>query len=155
MVNSNCRQRAYRLATTWPKGGLGVASAAARDAIPPVPPKTAKSGPQTSKSAIENHLRFAESFRVHGPISTSESAAVSTPSPRNNSLRYRMVAGPTWSFRRHAVPGHQPFTAFPLLGDPSRLGLASQRAESLALHSSSPAPGHRARLRRGSGEAME
>ena len=79
---------AYRLATRWLQGGLGVASGAARDAIAPVPPKTAKCGPQPPKSAIESHLRFAESFRVHGPISTSESAAVSTPPPRNNSLRY-------------------------------------------------------------------
>jgi len=65
-----------------------VASGAARHATPPVPPKTAKSGPQPPKSAIESHLRFAEPFRVHGPISTSESAAVSTPPPRNISLRY-------------------------------------------------------------------
>ena len=70
-------------------GGLGVASEPARDAIPPVPPKTVKGGPQPPKSAIESHLRFSESFRVHGPISTSESAAVSTPPPRNNSLRYK------------------------------------------------------------------
>jgi hypothetical protein len=76
------------LATTWLEGGLGVASGAVRDAIPPVPPKTAKSRPQPPKSAIESHLRFAESFGVHRPISTSEFAAVSTPPPRNNLLRY-------------------------------------------------------------------
>jgi len=46
------------------------------------------SRPQPPKSAIESHLRFAESFRVHGPISTSEFAVVSTPLPRNNSLCY-------------------------------------------------------------------
>src|ERR1019366_5454505 len=51
-----------------------------------------KSRPQPPKSPIESHLRFAESFRVHEPISTSEFAAVSTPPPRNNSLRY-MVQG--------------------------------------------------------------
>src|SRR5664280_48504 len=39
---------------------LRVASGAARDAIPPVPPKTAKCGPQPPKSAMESHLRFAE-----------------------------------------------------------------------------------------------
>ena len=66
----------------------------ARDAIPPVPPKTAKSGPQPPKSAIESHLRIAESFRVHGPVSTSEFAAVSTPPPRNNSLRYTEARDP-------------------------------------------------------------
>jgi hypothetical protein len=49
-----------------------------------------KGGPQPPKSAIESHLRFAESFRVHGPISTSEFAAVSTPPPQNNSLRYKV-----------------------------------------------------------------
>ena len=65
-----------------------MASEPARDAIPPAPPKTVKGGPQPPKSAIESHLRFAESFRVHGPVSTSEFAAVSTPPPRNNSLRY-------------------------------------------------------------------
>ena len=32
---------AYQLATRWPEGGLGVASGAVRDPIPPVPPKTA------------------------------------------------------------------------------------------------------------------
>jgi hypothetical protein len=50
------------------------------------------SRPQPPKSAIESRLRCAESFRVHEPISTSEFAAVSTPPPRNNSLRY-MVQG--------------------------------------------------------------
>ena len=82
----------YHMASGWPQGGLGVASGAVRDALPPVPPKTAKSRPQPPKSAIESHLRFAESFRVHGPISTSKFAAVSTPPPLNNSLRY-MVQG--------------------------------------------------------------
>jgi hypothetical protein len=43
---------------------------------------------QSPKSAIESHLGFAESFRVHEPISTSQFAAVSTPPPRINSLRY-------------------------------------------------------------------
>ena len=43
---------------------------------------------QSPKSPIESPLGFAQSFRVHGPISTSEFAAVSTPPPRNNSLRY-------------------------------------------------------------------
>src|ERR1017187_8053927 len=76
------------MASGWPVGGLRVASGPARDAIPPVPPKTVKSRPQPPKSPIESHLRFAESFRVHGPISTSEFAAVSTPPPRNNSLCY-------------------------------------------------------------------
>src|SRR5664279_1952561 len=61
------------------RGSVGVASRTVRDVIPPVPPKTAKNRPQPSKSAIESHLRFAESFRVHGPISTSEFAAVLTP----------------------------------------------------------------------------
>jgi hypothetical protein len=32
--------------------------------------------PLTPKSAIESHLGFAESFRVHEPISTSQFAAV-------------------------------------------------------------------------------
>ncbi len=69
----------------WPIGRGGFA----RDAIPPVPPKTARSGPQPPNSAIESHLRIAEYFRIHGPVSTSEFAAVSTPPPRNNSLRYK------------------------------------------------------------------
>src|ERR1039458_4656084 len=80
-VASGCLPVGYHMASGWPRG-------AAWDAVRPVPPKTAKSGPQPPKSAIESHLRFAESFRVHGPISTSEFAAVSTPPPRNNSLRY-------------------------------------------------------------------
>src|ERR1035441_3739219 len=37
-VASGWLRGAYRLATRWPEGGLGVA----RDAIPPVPPETAK-----------------------------------------------------------------------------------------------------------------
>jgi hypothetical protein len=45
--------------------------------------------PLTPKSAIESHLGFAESFRVHEAISTSQSAAVVALPPRNNSLRYR------------------------------------------------------------------
>ena len=44
------------MATTWPEGGLGVASGATRHAIPPVPPKTVQSGPQPPKSAIESPL---------------------------------------------------------------------------------------------------
>ena len=92
-VASGWPRGAYRLATTWPVGGLGVASGPARDAIPPVPPKTVKRGPQPPKSAIDSHLRLAESFRVHGPTSTSESVAVSTPPPRNNSLRYSGMSG--------------------------------------------------------------
>ena len=44
--------------------------------------------PLTPKSAIESHLGFAESFRVHEPVSTSQSAAVAALPPRNNSLRY-------------------------------------------------------------------
>jgi hypothetical protein len=40
-------------------------------------------------------LRFAESFRVHGPVSTSESAAVSTPPPPNNALRYTLTGDAT------------------------------------------------------------
>jgi hypothetical protein len=44
--------------------------------------------PLTPKSAIESHLGFAESFRVHEPISTSQFAAVAALPPRNNSLRY-------------------------------------------------------------------
>src|ERR1039458_4896960 len=89
LLASGWPRGAYPLATTWPEGGLGVAY---RHAIPPVPPNTAKSGPQPPKSAIESHLRFAESFRVHGPISMSESATLSTPPARNNSLRYNMRA---------------------------------------------------------------
>src|ERR1035441_9886157 len=71
-----------------------------------------KRGSQPLKPAIESHLRFAEYFRVHVPISTSEFAAVSTPPPRNNSLRctqgslkvLRVASGwprggrPPWSF---------------------------------------------------------
>jgi hypothetical protein len=89
-----------RVAAGWPRGGLGMASGTVRDAIPPVPPKTAKSRPQPPKSAIESHLRFAESFRVHGPISTSEFAAVSTPPPRDNSLRYSKAAQSQGIWRR-------------------------------------------------------
>ena len=82
--------RGWQIATgKWPIGRGGFA----RDAIPPVPPKTARSGPQPSKSAIESHLRIAEYFRVHGPVSTSEFAAVSTPPPQNNSLRYTCPGG--------------------------------------------------------------
>ena len=40
------------------------------------------------KSAIDSPLGYAESFRAHEPNSTSEFAAVSTPPPRNYSLRY-------------------------------------------------------------------
>ena len=76
----------------WPIGRGGFA----RDAIPPVPPKTARSGPQPPKSAIESHLRIAEYFRVHGPVSTSEFAAVSTPPPRNNPLRYSIGVALGW-----------------------------------------------------------
>ena len=54
---------------------------AACAAVRPVPPKTAKSRPQPPKSAIESHLRFAESFRVHGPISMSEFAALNPAPP--------------------------------------------------------------------------
>src|ERR1035437_82810 len=91
------------MASGWPGGGLG----GSRDAIPPAPPKTVKGGPQPPKSAIESHLRFAESFRVHGPISTSESVAVSTPPPRNNSLRYSGMSGRLGD----AVPPIPPKTA--------------------------------------------
>src|ERR1035438_7667672 len=49
--------------------------------------------PLTPKSAIESHLGFAESFRVHEPISTSQFAAVAALPPRNNSLRYTMAGG--------------------------------------------------------------
>ena len=87
------------MASGWPRGQP-------RHAIPPVPPKTAKSGRQPPSSAIESHLRFAESFRVHGPISTSESAAVSTPPPRNNSLRYSIghfhINYPTFTITENA-----------------------------------------------------
>jgi hypothetical protein len=61
-------------------------------AFQPILSRLLYSAPQPPKSAIESHLRFAESFRVHGPTSTSESAAVSTPPPRNNSLRYTRVS---------------------------------------------------------------
>jgi hypothetical protein len=61
----------------WPIGGGGFA----RDAIPPVPLKTARSGPQPPKSAIESHLRIAEYFRVHRPVSTSEFAALQDTRP--------------------------------------------------------------------------
>ena len=44
--------------------------------------------PLTPKSAIESHLRFAESFRVHEPVSTSQFAAVAALPSRYNSLRY-------------------------------------------------------------------
>jgi hypothetical protein len=44
--------------------------------------------PLTPKSAIESHLGFAESFRVHEPIPASQFAAVAAMPPRNNSLRY-------------------------------------------------------------------
>jgi hypothetical protein len=44
--------------------------------------------PLTPKSAIESHLGFAESSRVHEPISTSQFAAVAALPPRTNSLRY-------------------------------------------------------------------
>jgi hypothetical protein len=44
--------------------------------------------PLMPKSAIESHLGFAGSFRVHEPISTSQFAAVAALPPRNNSLRY-------------------------------------------------------------------
>ena len=94
------------MATTWPRGGLGVALGEVRDAILPVPPKTAKSRPQPPKSSIESHLRFAESFRVHGPTSTSEFAAVSTLPPRNNSLCYSPPRAPTALPPRH--PGTTP-----------------------------------------------
>src|ERR1039458_1338098 len=94
-VASGCLPVGYHMASGWPRG-------AAWDAVRPVPPKTAKSGPQPPKSAIESHLRFAESFRVHGPISTSEFAAVSTPPARNNSLRYTRIP-----------PNHGRFLLFP------------------------------------------
>ena len=76
------------------KGPMGRAGFA-RDAIPPVPPKTARSGPQPPKSAMESHLSIAEYFPVHGPVSTSEFAAVSTPPPRNNSLCYTCPTPPS------------------------------------------------------------
>jgi hypothetical protein len=92
-VASGCLPVGYHMASGWPRGGLGVALGEVRDAILPVPPKTAKSRPQPPKSSIESHLRFSESFRVHGPTSTSEFAAVSTLPPRNNSLCYRWGSG--------------------------------------------------------------
>jgi hypothetical protein len=51
--------------------------------------------PLTPKSAIESHLGFAESFRVHEPISTSQFAVVAALPPRSNSLLYtaRILAG--------------------------------------------------------------
>ena len=83
------------MASGWPRGQR-------RTLFRPFHRKTAKCGPQPPKSAIESHLRFAESFRVHGPISTSEFVAVSTPPPRNNSLRYS----------RGEEPLPSPFSAF-------------------------------------------
>ena len=74
------------MAAGWPRGQP-------RTLFRPCHRKTAKCGPQPPKSAIESHLRFAESFRVHGPTSTSEFAAVLTPPPRNNSLRYTLRLG--------------------------------------------------------------
>src|ERR1017187_5274671 len=103
---------------------LRVASGAVRDAIPPIPPKTAKSRPQPPKSAIESHLRFAESSRVHGPISTSEFAVVSTPPPRNNSLCYTILNPPsTYPLIRHqgGNPVPAPRLRVPLCGGGSRV----------------------------------
>jgi hypothetical protein len=43
-------------------------------------------------------LRFAESFRVHQPISTSQFAAVAALPSRNNSLRYTLLAARSRAF---------------------------------------------------------
>jgi hypothetical protein len=59
---------------------------------------------QSPKSAIDSPLGFAESFRVHEPNSTNEFAAVSTPPPRNNSLRYTMLDVGCWMFGVHHEP---------------------------------------------------
>ena len=48
--------------------------------------------PRTPKSAMESHLGFAESSRVHEPLPTSQFAAVAALPPRNNSLRYTYKA---------------------------------------------------------------
>src|ERR1039458_3982163 len=120
-VASGCLPVGYHMASGWPRG-------AAWDAVRPVPPKTAKSGPQPPKSAIESHLRFAESFRVHGPISTSEFAAVSTPPPRNNSLRYS----------RGEEPLPPPFSAF--LSESLRLCVNSSQPARRLEYSSTKSP---------------
>ena len=74
-------------------GGLACGNSSSRRfsaAIRPLSESLWQAGrwPQSPKSAIERHLGFAQSSGVHEPISTSEFAAVSTPPPRNNSLRY-------------------------------------------------------------------
>jgi hypothetical protein len=73
-------------------------------------------------------LRFAESFRVHGPISTSEFAAVSTPPPRNNSLRYS----------RGEEPLPSPFSAF--LSESLRLCVNSSQPARRLEYSSAKSP---------------
>ena len=48
------------MATRWPEGGLGVASEAARDAIPPVTPKIAK-----NHGYIHNILTLSSLCNAH------------------------------------------------------------------------------------------
>jgi hypothetical protein len=59
-----------------------------------IPSERAMNRLQSPKSSIESHLGLTESFRVREPISTSQLAAVSTPPPRINSLRYTWAPGP-------------------------------------------------------------
>ena len=71
----------------WKRGGAtkGVARSRAERGHPI---ENSEEPPLTPKPAIDSHLGFAESFRVHEPISTSQFAAVAALPPRNNSLRY-------------------------------------------------------------------
>ena len=74
----------------WMPDGSALITSAMKVATWPLAESLGHAGgcPLTPKSAIESHLGFAESFRVHEPISTSQFAAVAALPPRNNSLRY-------------------------------------------------------------------
>jgi hypothetical protein len=84
--------------------------------------------PRTPKSAMESHLGFAESSRVHEPLPTSQFAAVAALPPRNNSLRYSLGQGESlaWPFSaRGESPTYRltPSTCcFARIGQPSGWG---------------------------------
>ena len=72
--------------------------------------------PLRPKSAIESHLRLAESFCVHEPVSTSQFAAVAAPPPRNHSLRYRARCRCIRRMTLEGTPQSNSTSRAPLLG---------------------------------------